>query len=94
MEILKINSAISTEISTKKGQTQTPIQQDKADRKEVPAQKVVSDDWQLMSRAQPELQQIDEVDQAKVDELRQSLKAGTFKLDLDAISEAMLQQHG
>ncbi|QFU20481.1 flagellar biosynthesis anti-sigma factor FlgM [Shewanella eurypsychrophilus] len=94
MEIQKINSAISTEISTKKEQTQTPIQADKNERTEIPTQKTVSDDWQLMSRSQPELQQLDEVDQTKIDELRQSLKTGTFKLDLDAISEAMLQQHG
>lgn len=94
MEIQKINSAISTEIGTKKGQAQLPVQQDTVGKPVSIEQKVVSDDWQLLTGSQSELEQIEDIDQTKIDEIRQSLKAGTFKLDLGAISEAMLQQHG
>lgn len=94
MEIQKINSAISTEINTKKGLVQQPVKQENADKPMTAEQKVVSDDWQLLAGSQSALEQIDDVNQARVDEIRQSLKAGTFKLDLDAISDAMLQQHG
>ena len=94
MEIQKIHSAIGTEISTKKGLVQLPVKQGEAEKMAKSELKVVSDDWLLLAGSQSELEQIEEVDQARVDEIRRSFKEGTFKLDLDAISEAMLQQHG
>ncbi|QDO81955.1 flagellar biosynthesis anti-sigma factor FlgM [Shewanella psychropiezotolerans] len=93
MEIQKINSAISTEISTKKDQAQPLVKQDNPEKSIQAEHKVVSDDWQLLTGSQSELELLEDVDQARIDEIRQSLKSGTFKLDLDAISEAMLQQH-
>ena len=94
MEINKINSALSTEISTRKESATLP---ELTDKKPVPQglpQKAVSDDWHLLARSQPQLQQIEDVDRTKMADIRQSLRDGSFELNIEAISEAMLQQHG
>lgn len=96
MEINKINSALNAEVGSSLGQTAT-----KAELKPVESQvrqiatpKAVSEDWELLARSQPQLEIMDDVDQAKVDALRQSLKDGTFDLDLAKVTEAMFNQHG
>ncbi|MEC4725919.1 flagellar biosynthesis anti-sigma factor FlgM [Shewanella sp. D64] len=93
MEIQKINSAISADIGTRKGAVKTPDSPEKVQILQ-PEQKVVSDDCKLLASSLEELEQIEDVDQAKMLEIRQSLRDGSFKLDIDVISEAMLKQHG
>jgi len=94
MEINKVNSALSTEISTKKESAALPELKDKKSASQALPPKAVSDDWHLLARSQPQLQQIEDVDTTKMAEIRQSLRDGSFELNLTAISEAMLQQHG
>ncbi|RTR38294.1 flagellar biosynthesis anti-sigma factor FlgM [Shewanella canadensis] len=94
MEINKINSALSTEISTKKESATLPELKDKKPVSQALPQKAVSDDWHLLARSQTQLQQIEDVDRTKMAEIRQSLRDGSFELNLAAISESMLQQHG
>ena len=90
--ITKINGAISADISTKKEPAgHKPIE---TLLKHQLKDKPVSDDWKLLARLQPMLQQIDDIDQSKVSEIRQSLSDGSFSLDMDTIAEAMLSQHG
>ncbi len=93
MEIQKINSVISADISTKNGPVKTPEPAEQVQTFQ-PSQKSVSDDWKLLASSQQELEQMEDIDQAKMLEIRQSLREGTFELDIDAISDAMLQQHG
>ncbi|WP_299489609.1 flagellar biosynthesis anti-sigma factor FlgM [uncultured Shewanella sp.] len=96
MEINKINSALNAEVGASMGQTSTKAEPKPVDNqvRQIATPKAVSEDWELLARSQPQLQQIDGVDQAKVDALRQSLKDGTFDLDLGKITEAMINQHG
>ncbi|MCL1124791.1 flagellar biosynthesis anti-sigma factor FlgM [Shewanella surugensis] len=96
MEINKINSALNAEVGASMSQTSTKAEPQPAQSqvKPIATPKAVSDDWELLARSQPQLQQIDDVDQAKVDQLRQSLKDGTFDLNLGKVAEAMFNQHG
>lgn len=96
MEINKINSALNTEVGASMSNTSTKAEQQpvQSQVRQIATPKAVSDDWELLAQTQPQLQQIDEVDQAKVDQLRQSLKDGTFDLDLGKTAEAMFNQHG
>ncbi|ABV34684.1 conserved hypothetical protein [Shewanella sediminis HAW-EB3] len=94
MEINKVNSAISAEISTKKESVTLPELTDKKPVSQGSTPKAVSDDWHLLARSQPQLQQLEDLDRTKMAEIRQSLRDGSFELNITAISEAMLQQHG
>ncbi|NRD72002.1 flagellar biosynthesis anti-sigma factor FlgM [Shewanella sp. VB17] len=93
MEIQKINGAISADISTKKEPVTSPKPTETAPKLQL-AHKSVSDDWKMLASSQQALQQMDDMDQTKMLEIRQSLRGGTFTLDIDAIAEAMLSQHG
>ncbi|ABE56928.1 hypothetical protein Sden_3653 [Shewanella denitrificans OS217] len=93
MEIQKIPSALSAEISTNKGQ-QAPTQAGAAVVTTAPKQATISKDWQLLEKSQNALHALDDIDTDKVSALRESLKNGSFELDLEKIAEQMLNQHG
>jgi negative regulator of flagellin synthesis FlgM len=93
MEIQKIPSAISTEINTNKGQ-QAPTQAGTPVVTAVAKQASISKDWQLLEKSQTALHALDDIDTDKVSALRESLKNGSFELDLEKIAEQMLNQHG
>lgn len=54
----------------------------------------ISSDWQLVENGLEKLQQVNDVDLAKVQALRESLQQGNFKIDLSQVSEKMINQHG
>ncbi|WP_298439570.1 flagellar biosynthesis anti-sigma factor FlgM [uncultured Ferrimonas sp.] len=54
----------------------------------------ISNDFMQLEQAATELSQLPEVNLDKVAALRQALESGNFELDLDAISEGLLEQHG
>ncbi|WP_298774699.1 flagellar biosynthesis anti-sigma factor FlgM [uncultured Shewanella sp.] len=96
MEINKINSALNAEVGSSLGQTATKAELKPVENqvRQIATPKAVSEDWELLARSQTQLEKMDDVDQAKVDALRQSLKDGTFDLDLGKVTEAMFNQHG
>lgn len=53
----------------------------------------VSNDHQLLENVKQELAKVPDVDEQKVSFIRNALKNGTFELDFDKISEAILAQH-
>ncbi|MBB1268382.1 flagellar biosynthesis anti-sigma factor FlgM [Shewanella sp. SR44-3] len=93
MEIQKIHSALSAEIGSNKGK-QAPAQAQSSVVTAAPKQATISKDWQLLEKSHDALQALDDVDTDKVNALRESLKSGAFKLDLEQIAEKMLNQHG
>lgn len=54
----------------------------------------LSNDAVQLTQAAEQLAQRPEVDMAKVASLQQALEDGSFELDLDAISQGLLDQHG
>ncbi|MCE9686236.1 flagellar biosynthesis anti-sigma factor FlgM [Shewanella sp. AS16] len=90
MEIHKIGSTLSTEMTSGKSRASAPPQE----ISHLPPQQVISQDWQLLEQSQQDLGQLADVDSAKVDALRQALKDGSFDLDLSAIADKMISQHG
>ncbi|MGS0682051.1 flagellar biosynthesis anti-sigma factor FlgM [Shewanella sp. 125m-7] len=95
MEINKINSTINTEMGTSRSKTHSFSQPQQPQTVVVKKpQAEVSDDCKLIAHNQPQLEQLPDVDQEKVAEIRQSLIDGSFEIDIAKMVDAMVQQHG
>lgn len=95
MEINKINSTINAEMGTSKSKTHSagqPLPTPVAGG--IKPQQEVSEDCRLIEYSQQRLEQLPDFDLAKVAEVRQSLIDGSFDLDLEKLTEAMVAQHG
>ena len=53
----------------------------------------ISHDFAVLSQAQQALNDIPEVDLERVAQVQQSIKDGSFSIDLEQIAEVMSQQH-
>lgn len=93
MEINKINSTINTEMGTNKS-NRGAVQPLKVSAEVAAATAVVSDDCKLIAHGKSRLEQLPDVDMAKVAEVRQSLIDGSFDLNIDKLTDAMVLQHG
>ena len=95
MEINKINSTINAEMGTSKSKTQSLLQpQEIPVSAQIKPQQEVSADCRLIEHSQHRLEQLPDFDLAKVAEVRQSLIDGSFDLDLEKLTDAMVLQHG
>lgn len=54
----------------------------------------ISHDFEVLSQAQQQLSSIAEVNLEKVAAVQQSIKGGSFSIDLEQIADAMSKQHG
>lgn len=92
MEISKVRGAISTQVATSKNNG--AVVQPLTPKVETYQASAVSHDCKLIEHAKAQLEQLPDIDTAKVAEIRQSLIDGSFDLDLDKLTDAMVQQHG
>ncbi|WP_299809675.1 flagellar biosynthesis anti-sigma factor FlgM [uncultured Shewanella sp.] len=95
MEINKINSTINAEMGTSKSKTHSAVQPlEPPVSAGIKPRQEVSADCRLIERTQQRLDQLPDFDLAKVAEVRQSLIDGSFDLDLEKLTDAMVLQHG
>ena len=94
MEISKFNQASPiTTAKTNTAKTTVKAESSSAAVTETNAAKI-SQDFEILSQAQQQLSSISEVSLEKVAEVQQSIKNGSFNINLEHIAEAMSQQHG
>ncbi|MCL2915052.1 flagellar biosynthesis anti-sigma factor FlgM [Shewanella corallii] len=91
MEIRKTSTPQVTLVNSQKS---AAPQQAKAEVKTAGNEPAVSQDWRLLEQGHEELKSTSDFDADKVAALRQSLKDGSFDLDVGLIAGAMLRQHG
>ncbi|MGI2258609.1 flagellar biosynthesis anti-sigma factor FlgM [Shewanella sp. GXUN23E] len=90
MEIRKTTTPAVTLVS---GQKPASTQVKQAESQPAKQQTAVSQDWHLLEQGHEQLKTTSDFDADKVAALRQSLKEGTFDLDVSQIASAMLRQH-
>ncbi|BDM62725.1 hypothetical protein NFHSH190041_01770 [Shewanella sp. NFH-SH190041] len=96
MEIRKMTVPVALVNGTKGTpvQAQTQKQNNTTKHGTAASEQSVSHDWHMLEQAHDDLKQTSDFDAEKVAAIRQSLRDGSFDLDIGAISQAMLRQHG